>query len=167
MTQAPEDQTVRKIAVHCTLNGQPTDFLIAPHTSMLETLRETLGLTGTKEGCNDGNCGACTINVDGRIVDSCLMLGAEAEDKTIETIEGVAPAGGLHPLQQAFLEEAALQCGICTPGILVSAKALLEREPDADEARIRLWLAGNLCRCTGYDKIIRAVEKARDVMKNG
>ncbi|MDA0798024.1 MAG: (2Fe-2S)-binding protein [Chloroflexi bacterium] len=164
MTQTPE-QSVRKVSVQCTLNGQPTEFLAAPYLSLLEVLRETLGLTGTKEGCNDGNCGACTVNVDGRIVDSCLMLGAEAEGKTIETIEGVAPAGGLHPLQQAFLEEAALQCGICTPGFLVSAKALLEREPDADEPRIRLWLAGNLCRCTGYDKIIRAVEKARDEMK--
>jgi carbon-monoxide dehydrogenase small subunit len=164
MTQTPE-QSVRKVSVQCTLNGQPTEFLAAPYVSLLETLRETLGLTGTKEGCNDGNCGACTVNVDGRIVDSCLMLAAEAEGKTIETIEGVAPAGGLHPLQQAFLEEAALQCGICTPGFLVSAKALLEREPGADEQRIRLWLAGNLCRCTGYDKIIRAVEKARDQMK--
>ena len=164
MTQTP-DQSVHKVPVQCTLNGQPAEFLAAPYLSLLETLRETLGLTGTKEGCNDGNCGACTVNVDGRIVDSCLMLGVEAEGKTIETIEGVAPAGGLHPLQQAFLEEAALQCGICTPGFLVSAKALLEREPDADEQRIRLWLAGNLCRCTGYDKIIRAVEKARDEMK--
>jgi carbon-monoxide dehydrogenase small subunit len=164
MTPTPE-QSVRKVPVQCTLNGQPTEFLAAPYLSLLETLRETLGLTGTKEGCNDGNCGACTVNVDGRIVDSCLMLGVEAEGKTIETIEGVAPAGALHPLQQAFLEEAALQCGICTPGFLVSAKALLEREPEADEQRIRLWLAGNLCRCTGYDKIIRAVEKARDEMK--
>jgi carbon-monoxide dehydrogenase small subunit len=164
MTPTPE-QSVRKVPVQCTLNGQPTEFLAAPYLSLLETLRETLGLTGTKEGCNDGNCGACTVNVDGRIVDSCLMLGVEAEGKTIETIEGVAPAGALHPLQQAFLEEAALQCGICTPGFLVSAKALLEREPEADEQRIRLWLAGNLCRCTGYDKIIRAVEIARDEMK--
>jgi aerobic carbon-monoxide dehydrogenase small subunit len=165
MTQTPEQSAVHKVAVSTTLNGQATEFLAAPYASMLETLRETLGLTGTKEGCNDGNCGACTINVDGRIVDACLMLGVEAEGKTIETIEGVAPAGGLHPLQQAFLEEAALQCGICTPGFLVSAKALLEKEPNADEQRIRLWLAGNLCRCTGYDKIIRAVEKARDAMK--
>lgn len=165
MTQTPDQPTVHKVAVNCMLNGQPAEFLVAPYLSMLETLRETIGLTGTKEGCNDGNCGACTINVDGRIVDSCLMLGVEAEGKTIETIEGVAPPGGLHPLQQAFLEEAALQCGICTPGFLVSAKALLKREPEADEQRIRLWLAGNLCRCTGYDKIIRAVEKARDEMK--
>ena len=165
MTLTPEQSSVHKIAVQCTLNGQPTEFLAAPYLSLLETLRETLGLTGTKEGCNDGNCGACTVNVDGRIVDSCLMLGVEAQGKTIETIEGVAPAGGLHPLQQAFLEEAALQCGVCTPGFLVSAKALLEAEPDADEHRIRLWLAGNLRRCTGYDKIIRAVESARDEMK--
>lgn len=165
MTQTPDQPTVHKVAVNCMLNGQPAEFLVAPYLSMLETLRETIGLTGTKEGCNDGNCGACTINVDGRIVDSCLMLGVEAEGKTIETIEGIAPPGGLHPLQQAFLEEAALQCGICTPGFLVSAKALLKREPEADEQRIRLWLAGNLCRCTGYDKIIRAVEKARDEMK--
>ncbi len=165
MTQIPEQQFVHKVPVQCTLNGQSTEFLAAPYLSLLEILRETLGLTGTKEGCNDGNCGACTVNVDGRIVDSCLMLGVEAQGKNIETIEGVAPAGGLHPLQQAFLEEAALQCGICTPGFLVSAKALLEAEPNADEHRIRLWLAGNLCRCTGYDKIIRAVEKAREEMK--
>lgn len=165
MTLTPEQSSAHKVTVQCTLNGQPTEFLAAPYLSLLETLRETLGLTGTKEGCNDGNCGACTVNVNGRIVDSCLMLGVEAEGKNIETIEGLAPAGGLHPLQQAFLEEAALQCGICTPGFLVSAKALLEAEPDASEQRIRLWLAGNLCRCTGYDKIIRAVEKAREEMK--
>lgn len=165
MTLTPEQSSAHKVTVQCTLNGQSTEFLAAPYLSLLEILRETLGMTGTKEGCNDGNCGACTVNVNGRIVDSCLMLGVEAEGKNIETIEGVAPAGGLHPLQQAFLEEAALQCGICTPGFLVSAKALLEAEPDASEQRIRLWLAGNLCRCTGYDKIIRAVEKAREEMK--
>jgi carbon-monoxide dehydrogenase small subunit len=169
ITQAPEDAAnqapVQKVHVQCTLNGQPTEFLVAPYQSLLETLREGLGLTGTKEGCNDGNCGACTVSMDGRIVDSCLVLGAEASGTVIDTIEGMAPSGGLHPLQQAFLEEAALQCGICTPGILVSAKALLEREPDADEHRIRLWLAGNLCRCTGYDKIIHAVEKAAEAMK--
>ena len=164
MTQSPANETVRKVPIRCTLNGQPTEFLVAPYQSLLEALRETLGLTGTKEGCNDGNCGACTVNVNGRIVDSCIVLAPEADGKTIETIEGMAPAGGLHPLQRIFLEEAALQCGICTPGFLVAAKALLEREPDADEHRIRLWLAGNLCRCTGYDKIVRAVEKARDEM---
>lgn len=163
MTQ--EEEAVHRIPVQCTLNGQPTEFLAGPYQSLLETLRETLGLTGTKEGCNDGNCGACTVNIDGRIVDSCLVLAPEVDGRTVQTIEGVAPPGGLHPLQQAFLEEAALQCGICTPGFLVSAKALLEREPDADENRIRLWLAGNLCRCTGYDKIVRAVEEARDKMK--
>lgn len=162
MTQAPEQQSIRKVPVQCTLNGQPYEFLVAPYQSLLDTLRETLGLTGTKEGCNDGNCGACTVSMDGRIVDSCLVLGAEADGTTIETIEGVAPPGGLHPLQQAFLEEAALQCGICTPGFIVASKALLDKEPHPDEARIRHWLANNLCRCTGYDKIVRAVLKASD-----
>jgi len=165
MTQTIDPQPVRKIAVQCTLNGKQAEFLIAPYQSLLETLRDVLALTGTKEGCNDGNCGACTVSVDGRIVDSCLVLGAEMEGKTVDTIEGMAPAEGLHPLQRIFLEEAALQCGICTPGFLVSARALLEKEPDADEARIRLWLAGNLCRCTGYDKIITAVQRARDEMQ--
>ena len=151
---------VPKIPVSCEINGQPTDFLVAPYQSLLEALRETIGLTGTKEGCNDGNCGACTVSLDGRIVDSCLVLGAEVNGKKVDTIEGMAPPHGLHPLQRAFLEEAALQCGICTPGFLVAAKGLLDREPHPDEHRIRLWLAGNLCRCTGYDKIVRAVEKA-------
>ena len=162
MTQS--ESPVRKVAVACTLNGQPTEFLVAPYQSLLETLREVMGLTGTKEGCNDGNCGACTVSLDGRIVDSCLVLGVEVDGKPVDTIEGMASAEGLHPLQQAFLEEAALQCGICTPGFLVAAKALLEREPEADEHRIRLWLAGNLCRCTGYDKIVRAVERAAKEM---
>ena len=169
MTQVSSDSqeaAPAKVHVRCTVNGQPTEFLTATYQSLLETLREALGLTGTKEGCNDGNCGACTVSLDGRIVDSCLVLGAEVEGTRIDTIEGMAPHGGLHPLQQAFLEEAALQCGICTPGFLVSARALLEREPNADEGRIRLWLAGNLCRCTGYDKIVRAVEKAAGVMKS-
>tara|TARA_B100000686_G_scaffold180649_1_gene187600 strand:- start:320 stop:799 length:480 start_codon:yes stop_codon:yes gene_type:complete len=152
----------KKVAVSCELNGQNVEFLVAPYQSLLETLREILGLTGTKEGCNDGNCGACTVSINGRIVDSCLVLGAEVEGVSIDTIEGMAPPDGLHPLQQAFLEEAALQCGICTPGFLVAAKALLDREPHPDENRIRMWLAGNLCRCTGYDKIIRAVEKASE-----
>ena len=138
------------------------DILVDPYVSLLETLREVVGITGTKEGCNDGNCGACTINIDGRIVDSCLVLGVEAEGKSIETVEGMATPEGLHPLQQAFLEEAALQCGICTPGFLVSAKALLDNEPKPSEDRIRHWLAGNLCRCTGYDKIVKAVKKASD-----
>jgi carbon-monoxide dehydrogenase small subunit len=154
---------IGKVHVQTTINGLATEFLVAPHQSMLEALREVVGLTGAKEGCNDGNCGACTVSMDDRIVDSCLVLGAEMNGKSIDTIEGMAPPGGLHPLQQAFLEEAALQCGICTPGFLVAAKALIEREPKADEQRIRLWLAGNLCRCTGYDKIIRAVQKAAAV----
>ena len=154
------NQSVSKVVVNTTINNEHMELLVAPHQSLLEMLREVAGLTGTKEGCNDGNCGACTVNLDGRIVDSCLVLGVETEGKTLETVEGIAPDGqNLHPLQQAFLEEAALQCGICTPGFLVSAKALLEKEPKPDEQRIRLWLAGNLCRCTGYDKIIRAVQK--------
>ncbi|MEE8464854.1 MAG: (2Fe-2S)-binding protein [Dehalococcoidia bacterium] len=143
--------------VQTTLNGEPIDFLCEPRQSLLEVLRDVLGMTGTKEGCNDGNCGACTIILDGRIVDSCLVLGVEAQGKDITTIEGMASPEGLHPLQQSFLENAALQCGICTPGFLLASKALLDAEPDADEGRIRHWLAGNLCRCTGYDKIIRAV----------
>jgi carbon-monoxide dehydrogenase small subunit len=149
-----------KVHVSTFINGQPVELLVAPYQSLLETLREVLGLTGTKEGCNDGNCGACTVSLDGRIVDSCLVLGAEIQGKRVDTIEGMATPEGLHPLQQTFLEEAALQCGICTPGFLVAAKALLDREPDPSDERIRAWLAGNLCRCTGYDKIISAVRKA-------
>jgi carbon-monoxide dehydrogenase small subunit len=152
---------VDKVHVKTTINGQEYEFLVEPYMSLLETLRDVLNLTGTKEGCNDGNCGACTVEMNGRIVDSCCVLGAEVNGGTINTIEGMATAEGLHPLQQAFLEEAALQCGICTPGFLISAKSLLEREPDADEHRIRYWLAGNLCRCTGYDKIIKAVQKTQ------
>jgi carbon-monoxide dehydrogenase small subunit len=148
-----------KVYVQTTINGTPTEFLVEPYQSLLATLRDVVGLTGTKEGCNDGNCGSCTVNLNGRIVDSCMVLGVEASGKAIETIEGMASPEGLHPLQQAFLEEAALQCGVCTPGFLVAAKALLDKEPHPTEERIRLWLAGNLCRCTGYDKIIRAVQK--------
>ena len=143
--------------VQTTLNGEVINFLCEPRQSLLEVLRDVLGMTGTKEGCNDGNCGACTIILDGRIVDSCLVLGVEAEGSEIMTIEGMASPEGLHPLQQSFLENAALQCGICTPGFLLASKSLLDQEPEADEGRIRHWLAGNLCRCTGYDKIIRAV----------
>ncbi len=143
--------------VQTTLNGEVINFLCEPRQSLLEVLRDVLGMTGTKEGCNDGNYGACTIILDGTIVDSCLVLGVEAEGKDIMTIEGMASPEGLHPLQQSYLENAALQCGICTPGFLLASKALLDAEPDADEARIRHWLAGNLCRCTGYDKIVRAV----------
>jgi carbon-monoxide dehydrogenase small subunit len=163
MTQ--QETPVRKIPVACTLNGQPAEFLAAPYQSLLEALREVVGLTGTKEGCNDGNCGACSVHLDGRLVDSCLVLAVEAEGKSIETIEGMAGPDGLHPLQQAFLEEAALQCGICTPGFLMAAKALLDREPNPSEDRVRLWLAGNLCRCTGYDKIVRAVLSAAKKME--
>ncbi|MBF8266722.1 MAG: (2Fe-2S)-binding protein [Dehalococcoidia bacterium] len=151
--------------VHTSINDTDVDFLCESRQSLLEVLRDVLWLFGTKEGCNDGNCGACTVIMDGRIVDSCLVLAVEAEGKTITTIEGIAQAEGLHPLQQAFLEGDALQCGICTPGFVLAAKALLDREPDADETRIRHWLAGNLCRCTGYDKIVRAVLKAGKEMR--
>ena len=143
--------------VQTPINGEEINFLCETRQSLLEVLRDVLGLTGTKEGCNDGNCGACTVIMDGRIVDSCLVLGVEAQGNNITTIEGMASPEGLHPLQQSYLENAALQCGICTPGFLLASKALLDQEPDADEGRIRHWLAGNLCRCTGYDKIIRAV----------
>ncbi len=153
-----------KIHVRSTVNGEATDFLCEANQSLLEVLRDVLYMTGTKEGCNDGNCGACTVNLDGRIVDSCLVLGVEADGATVETIEGVASPEGLHPIQQAFLENAALQCGICTPGFIVASKALLEREPNPSEYRIRHWLAGNLCRCTGYDKIVRAVVDAAEQM---
>ena len=143
--------------VQTTLNGEVVNFLCEPRQSLLECLRDILGMTGTKEGCNDGNCGACTVLMDGRIVNSCLVLAVEAAGSNISTIEGMASPEGLHPLQQSFLENAALQCGICTPGFLMASKGLLDQEPDADEGRIRHWLAGNLCRCTGYDKIVRAV----------
>ena len=153
------------VHVHTTINEEEKDFLCEPRQSLLEVLRDVLFMTGTKEGCNDGNCGACTVIFDGRIVDSCLVLGVEAQGKEITTIEGLATAEGLHPLQQAFLENAALQCGICTPGFIVASKGLLDKEPDVDEGRIRHWLAGNLCRCTGYDKIVRAVLDASERMK--
>ena len=154
-----------KVHVQSNINGEDTDFLCEPRQSLLEVLRDVLSLTGTKEGCNDGNCGACTVMMDGRIVDSCCILGVEARGKQISSIEGVASVDGLHPIQQAFLENASLQCGICTPGFIVAAKALLEREPNPTEQRIRHWLAGNLCRCTGYDKIVRAVLDASEKMQ--
>ena len=154
----------QKTHVRTRLNGETTEFLCETNQSLLEVLRDVLLLTGTKEGCNDGNCGACTINMDGRIVDSCLVLGVEAEDSDILTIEGVATREGLHPIQQAFLENAALQCGVCTPGFIVASKALLEKEPNPSEARIRHWLAGNLCRCTGYAKIVKAVVDAANTI---
>jgi len=154
-----------KVRVETTLNGEPLEFLCEPRQSLLECLRDILGLTGTKEGCNDGNCGACTVLLDDRVVTSCLVLGVEAEGCRVTTIEGIARGRELHPLQQSFLENAALQCGVCTPGFIVAAKALLDAEPNPTEEQIRLWLANNLCRCTGYDKIIRAVEQAARQMQ--
>jgi len=156
---------LRRTQVQTRLNGEDIDFLCEPRQSLLEVLRDELQLTGTKEGCNNGNCGACSIILNGRLVNSCCVLGVEAEGAEITTIEGVAQRDQLHPLQQAFLEEAALQCGICTPGFIVAAKALLDKEPAPDEARVRHWLAGNLCRCTGYDKIVKAVLKASAQMQ--
>ncbi len=146
-----------KIHVHTRVNGEATEFLCAANRSLLEVLRDELQLTGTKEGCSTGDCGACSVMLDGRLVCSCLVLAPEAEGRSIETIEGVAKGSEIHVLQRKFLEHAALQCGICTPGFIIAAKALLERNPDPSEEETRYWLAGNLCRCTGYDKIIRAV----------
>src|SRR5436305_4964101 len=139
------------------VNGKPAEFLCEPRQSLLEILRDELRLTGSKEGCNNGNCGACNVILDGRLVNACLVLAVEVADRAVQTIEGVAGAEGLHPLQQKFLENAALQCGICTPGFIMAARALLEKNPQPSEHQVRHWLAGNLCRCTGYDKIIRAV----------
>ena len=152
-----------RMIVSATINGEPTEFLADQRDSLLEALRERIGLTGTKEGCNDGNCGACSVILDGRLVNSCLVMAAEVEGSDVTTVEGLATGDGLIPLQQAFLEEAALQCGICTPGFLVASKALLDANPRPTEYEARYWLAGNLCRCTGYDKIIRAVLKAAEV----
>jgi carbon-monoxide dehydrogenase small subunit len=143
--------------IEATVNGDPAEFLCEVEDTLLAVLRNQLGLTGTKEGCGTGDCGACSVTVNGRLVCSCLMLGVEAGGARIETIEGMAEGEQLHPLQRKFLEHAALQCGICTPGVLVAAKSLLERSPDPSETEVRYWLAGNLCRCTGYDKIVRAV----------
>ena len=155
----------RKVQVQTKLNGEQVEFLCEPRQSLLEVLRDELGLTGTKEGCNDGNCGACTVMFDGRIVTSCLVLAVEAEGKEITTVEGIAAGNELHPIQQCFLEGAALQCGICTPGILVAAKALLDQDSNPSEEKIRFWLANNLCRCTGYDKIVRSVQAAAEKMQ--
>ena len=154
-----------KVLVNTTINGEQTEFLCEPRQSLLECLRDTLNLTGTKEGCGDGNCGSCTVLLDGVPVTSCLVLGVEARGAKVETIEGIARGSELHPLQKSFIENAALQCGICTPGFIVAAKALLDREPDPSEERIRFYLANNLCRCTGYDKIIRAVQDAAKQMR--
>lgn len=151
--------------ISTTVNGEPQEFLCETQQTLLDVLRDELSMTGSKEGCSSGDCGACSVMLDGRLVCSCLVLGVEAEGTSIETIEGMANGEDLHPLQQKFLEHAALQCGICTPGFLVAAKALLEKHPDPSETEVRYWLAGNLCRCTGYDKIVRAVLDAATEMR--
>ena len=147
-----------KTQVSTTINNEPVEFLCQPNESLLEVLRDTLSLTGAKEGCNNGNCGACSVILNGVLVNSCCVLAVETEGASVTTIEGIAPkSGGLHPIQQAFLENAALQCGICTPGFIMASKALLDKNPHPTEHEVRYWLAGNLCRCTGYDKIVKAV----------
>jgi carbon-monoxide dehydrogenase small subunit len=154
----------KKVHVQAQINGEEVDFLCEPRQSLLEILRDELGFTGTKEGCSNGNCGACSVLLDGVLVDSFLVLAVETEGKAVSTIEGLASPAALHPLQQKFLEHAALQCGICTPGFIMAAKALLDKKPKPTEHEVRYWLAGNLCRCTGYDKIVRAVLDAAAVM---
>ena len=153
------------VLVTTTINGDTVEFACDPHESLLDVLRNRLGLSGAKEGCGTGDCGSCSVQVDGRVVCSCLVLGVEAEGREIETVEGLSTGTELHPLQTKFLEHAALQCGVCTPGFLRAAKALLEKNPDPTEEEIRFGLAGNLCRCTGYDKIVRAVQDAAKVMR--
>jgi carbon-monoxide dehydrogenase small subunit len=154
-----------RLHVTATVNGDPVEFLADPRETLLDCLRDHLDLTGSKEGCGTGDCGACSVRLDGTLVCACLVLGVEAQGKAIETVEGLAQGATLHPLQRKFIEHAALQCGFCTPGILVAAKALLDQNPDPDETEVRFWLAGNLCRCTGYDKIIRAVMDAAAEMR--
>ena len=149
-----------KLLISTTVNGDPQQFLCDPDTTLLDALREEMDLTVSKEGCGSGDCGACTVVLDGEMVCSCLVLAPEVEGRQVSTIEGVAEGGALHPVQSKFLEHGALQCGFCTPGFIVAAKALLDREPDPSETEVRYWLAGNLCRCTGYDKIVRAVMDA-------
>ena len=156
-----------KTHVTTTVNGDELEFLCEPDQTLLDVLRDELELTGSKEGCASGDCGACSVLLDGRLVCACLVLGVEADGKAVDTIEGMAQGEKLHPLQQKFLDHAALQCGVCTPGFLVAAKALLERNPDPTETEVRYWLAGNLCRCTGYDKIVRAVMDAAAEMREG
>lgn len=153
-----------KVHVKTVINGEAVEFLCEPRDSLLEVLRDNLMLTGAKEGCNNGNCGACSVILNGRLVNSCLVLGAEIEGKEVETVEGLAEPNKLHPIQDAFLENAALQCGVCTPGFIMAAKALLNENPNPSEHDVRFWLAGNLCRCTGYDKIVRAVLDAAETM---
>jgi carbon-monoxide dehydrogenase small subunit len=156
-----------KYHVSTTVNGDPVEFLCEPDQTLLDVLRDELQLTGSKEGCSSGDCGACSVMLDDRLVCACLVLAPEAEGCSVETIEGMADGEELHPLQEKFLEHAALQCGICTPGFLIAAKALLDRNPDPSETEVRYWLAGNLCRCTGYDKIVRAVmDTAADIRGN-
>lgn len=154
-----------RLHVSATINGDPVEFLCEPEQTLLDVLRDELQLTGSKEGCSSGDCGACSVTLDKRLVCACLVLGAEVEGHSVETIEGMAKGNKLHPLQQRFLEHAALQCGVCTPGFLVAARALLETNPDPTERDVRYWLAGNLCRCTGYDKIVRAVLEAASDMR--
>ena len=155
-----------RIHVETTINGEPAEFLCSGEDTLLTALRDTLSLTGTKEGCSTGDCGACSVLLDDRLVPACLVLAAEIEGRTVTTVEGIADRDSLHPVQQTFLNQAALQCGICTPGFMVAAKALLDANPDPTEQEARYWLAGNLCRCTGYDKIIRAVlDAAADMRK--
>jgi carbon-monoxide dehydrogenase small subunit len=156
-----------KTHIRTKINGEEAEFLCETRDTLLDVLRDTLGLTGSKEGCSNGNCGACSVILNGSVVDSCLVLAVEADGAEVTTIEGIATPNGLHPLQQKFLEHAALQCGICTPGFIVAAKALLDREPNPTEERVRHWLAGNLCRCTGYDKIVRAVMDVAGSMPAG
>jgi carbon-monoxide dehydrogenase small subunit len=153
--------------VRTTINGDSVEYVCEADETLLDVLRNRLALTGAKEGCGTGDCGACSVTVDGRLVCSCLVLGVEAEGRNVATIEGLAQGEKLHPLQRKFLEHAALQCGVCTPGFLVAAKALLEKNPDPSEHANRFWLAGNLCRCTGYDKIVRAVQDAAAEMRGG
>jgi carbon-monoxide dehydrogenase small subunit len=154
-----------KLHVSATINGEPAEFLCEPQQTLLDALRNELHLTGSKEGCGSGDCGACSVIVDGRLVCSCLMLAAEAEGHAIVTIEGIAQGDELHPVQRKYLEHAALQCGFCTPGFIVATKALLDENTNPTETEIRYWLAGNLCRCTGYDKIVRAVQDAAAEMR--
>jgi carbon-monoxide dehydrogenase small subunit len=154
-----------QLHIKSNVNGDDVEFLCEPEETLLEVLRDRLNLTGSKEGCGTGDCGACSVTMNGKLVCSCLVLGVEADNSKINTIEGMADGDKLHPLQQKFLDHAALQCGICTPGILVAAKALLEKNPSPSETEVRYWLAGNLCRCTGYDKIIRAVMDAAEEMR--
>ena len=155
----------KKVQVQATINGEDAEFLCEPRQSLLEVLRETLGLTGAKEGCNNGNCGACNVILDGALVNSCLVLAVEINGRNVTTIEGIATPQGLHPLQEKFIAHAALQCGFCTPGFIVASKALLDQNPNPSENEVRQWLAGNLCRCTGYDRIVRAVLDAAQVQE--